>query len=301
MALFNAASRYYPDVDTKVVVRIMLADIKAESDFVSDNASPGRLDSGQSLGLVQVSPYGSGELDQFKKSAMTKKNTYSWTAGKGADHEVEHGGTSVLGALHDFSTGKAINVNSLSAKDLSRPWINIHVAMWLQSNHARTGSQDPWRWPQVSSASKDVRTAYQPALREILGTSSSSQAGSGSNAESHGNASADASAKSSSSASAHAFSVDSYGTSLTALEKMLKGKNAQKVSFATALGSWVAGPSEDDGGYMTAGDDISAQYFAHIAEGLSVMYTGSTAQKHKYGKDWLDSIELTPGLVDYAK
>ncbi|WFD04185.1 hypothetical protein MOBT1_002890 [Malassezia obtusa] len=121
------------------------------------------------------------------------------------------------------------------------------------------------------------------------------------NAESHGNASADASAKSSSSASAHAFSVDSYGTSLTALEKMLKGKNAQKVSFATALGSWVAGPSEDDGGYMTAGDDISAQYFAHIAEGLSVMYTGSTAQKHKYGKDWLDSIELTPGLVDYAK
>ena len=143
MALFDAASRYYPDVDTKTVVRIMLADIKAESDFESENRSAGREDSGQSLGLLQVSPYGSGELKQFQSMAQVDYNTYSWAVGTGSEDEVSMGGFSELGELVDFKTNKKINLKSLSDHDLSRPWINIHIAMWIQSNLARTASQDP--------------------------------------------------------------------------------------------------------------------------------------------------------------
>lgn len=308
MALFSGASRYYPDVDTQTVVRIMMADIKAESDFQAGNTSPGRLDSGSSLGLVQVSPYGaSNELEQFQKSAMVDRNVYSWTAGNGSSTDVQYGGNSVLGPLRDFTTGNVLDVNALTASDLSRPWVNIHVAMWLQANHARTGSQDPYRWPQVSAASKTVRRAYQPALREILGLSTSAQSNTGSstNSSSYGNASADASASADADASANAssngFSSNTYSTALQTLSRRLSGSNPQKKSFATGLGSWVAGPSEDSGGYMTSGDDISAQYFKNIAQGLSVLYTGSTAQSSKYGKSWMDAIELTPGLVDYAR
>ena len=308
MALFSGASRYYPDVDTQTVVRIMMADIKAESDFQAGNASPGRLDSGSSLGLVQVSPYGaSNELSQFQKSALVDRNVYSWTAGNGSNVDVQYGGNSVLGPLRDFKTGKVLDLNSLTASDLSRPWINIHVAMWLQANHARTGSQDPYRWPRVSAASKTVRQAYQPALLEILGLSTSAQSNTGSstNTSSYGNGSADANASANADASANAsgngFSSSTYSSALQALSSRLTGSNPQKKSFATGLGSWVAGPSEDSGGYMTSGDDISAQYFKNIAQGLSVLYTGSTAQSSKYGKSWMDAIELTPGLVDYAR
>lgn len=284
MALFNAASRYYPDVDTKVVVRVMLADIKAESDFESSNSSPGRIDSGNSLGLVQVSPSGaSNELTEFKNAVMVDANRYSWTIGRGTSSEVKSGGESVLGPLLDIKTGKKLNLDGLSKSDLDRPWINLHVAMWLQSNYARTGSQDPSTWNKVAKASKAVRSAYQPALEEILGSSSSS------------------SSSNSSSSSSDSFSQSSYSSKLSSLESSLKGKNHQKVTMATALGSWVAGAAVDSGGYQTSGDDISSQYFSHIAEGLSVMYTGSTKHKSKYGKDWLDNIVLTPGLIDYNK
>ncbi|WFC96377.1 hypothetical protein MBRA1_003034 [Malassezia brasiliensis] len=275
MALFNAASRYYPDVDTKVVVRVMLADIKAESDFETSNSSPGRIDSGNSLGLVQVSPSGaSNELNEFKNAVIVDANRYSWTIGRGTSSEVKSGGESVLGPLLDIKTGKKLDLDGLSKSDLDRPWINLHVAMWLQSNYARTGSQDPSTWNKVAKASKSVRSAYQPALEEILGSSSSSN-------------------------SSNSFSQSSYSSKLSSLKSSLKGKNHQKTTMATGLGSWVAGAAVDSGGYQTSGDDISSQYFNHIAEGLSVMYTGSTKQKSKYGKEWLDNIELTPGLIDY--
>ena len=281
MALFNAASRYYPDVDTKVVVRVMLADIKAESDFETSNNSPGRIDSGNSLGLVQVSPSGaSNELSEFQGAVDVDANRYSWTIGRGTSSEVKNGGESVLGPLLDIKTGEKLNLKGLSKSDLDRPWINLHVAMWLQSNYARTGSQDPSTWNKVAKASKSVRSAYQPALENILGSSSSSNSSSG---------------------SSDSFSQSSYSSKLSSLQSALKGKNHQKTTMATALGSWVAGAAVDSGGYQTSGDDISSQYFSHIAEGLSVMYTGSTKQKSKYGKDWLDNIVLTPGLIDYNK
>ncbi|WFD04186.1 hypothetical protein MOBT1_002891 [Malassezia obtusa] len=280
MALFNAASRYYPDVDTKIMVRVMLADIKAESDFESSNNSPGRIDSGNSVGLVQVSPSGAAdELTEFKKAVIIGSNHYSWAVGKGSSSEVSKGGKSVLGPLMDLKTGKKLNLKGLSKSDLNRPWINLHVAMWLQSNYARTGSQDPSTWSKVAKASREVRTAYQPAVAKILGSSGSSN----------------------SSSKSQSFNHNTYDTKLKALKSALKSKNHQKPTLATALGSWVAGAAVDGGGYKTSSDDISSQYFSHISEGLSVMYTGSPKQKNKYGKDWLNKIELTPGLVDYKK
>ncbi|WFD45141.1 hypothetical protein MPSI1_003818 [Malassezia psittaci] len=283
IALFSAASRYYPDVDTKVVVRIMLADIKAESDFETSNESSGRLDSGSSIGLLQVSPYGaSNELEQFQAASTFQRNVYSWCVGNGTDVEVQYGGASVLGPLRSFDTGEVLNASSLTTADLTKPWINIHIAMWLQTNHARTGSQDPSLWPKVSSSSKNVRAAYQPALLEIL------------------TGSTDATSSTSSNTST-SYSATTYTTKLNTLHKRLIGTNAQSTTFATGLGSWVAGPSDDSDGYNTSGDDVSTQYFKNIGKGLSVMYTGSAKQWQTYGKNWLDTIQLTPGLVDYAK
>lgn len=272
MALFDAASRYYPDVDTKTVVRIMLADIKAESDFKSGNVSPGRVDSGNSVGLLQVSPYGSGELDQFKKMVQSAQNTYSWAVGTATSEQVKLGGFSELGPLMDFKNNDKMDVSKLSNSDLSRPWVNIHVAMWIQANLARTGSQDPSDWGKVSKSSQNVRQEYAPAIQELISSNSSGK-----------------------------WSQSQYSSALSSLEKDLKGKYHQKPCFATGLGSWVAGPAaSDSSGYTRSGDDISAQYFENISKGLSVLYTGSEKNSDKYGKSWLENIELTAGLVDYS-
>lgn len=281
MALFDAASRYYPDIDTKAVVRIMLADIKAESDFQSGQVSGGRVDSGDSVGLLQVSPGGaSQEMSMFKKAAQSKYNTYSWTAGTVSDDELKYGGFSTLGPLLVFETGKELQMEDLSNNDLTKPWINIHVAMWIQSNLGRTSSQDPSVWGQIASKSQSVRDKIAPAMKKIITEVTKS---SDDNAESSD------------------FDQELYNSKLDDLNKALKGSFAQKPSFATALGSWVAGPASGDAsGYARSGDDISAQYFSNIGEALSVMYKGDKSHKDKYGKSWLEKIELTPGLVDYA-
>ena len=63
----------------------------------------------------------------------------------------------------------------------------------------------------------------------------------------------------------------------------------------------MAGPSaSDNSGYSRSGDDVSSQYFSHISEGLSVLYTGSEKNKDNYGKKWLEDIVLVPGLVDFS-
>jgi len=307
MALFDAASRYYPEVDTKKVIRIMLADIKSESDFESKNVSPGRVDSGDSVGLLQVSPYGSGELKQFKRMAQGKQNTYSWTPGTASEAEISLGGFSELGPLMDFKDNQKMDISKLSNDDLSRPWVNIHIAMWTQSNLGRSGSQDPSDWGKISSKCKDVRQAYAPALRKLIPSSltdstearASSSASSSSSSKS--GSSSSGSSSSSSSSSSGEWDESTYKSKLKELNKQLKGTHYQKPSFATALGSWVAGPSaSDDSGYSRSGDDISGQYFSHISKGLSVLYTGSEKNKDKYGKKWLEDIVLVPGLVDFS-
>ena len=88
-----------------------------------------------------------------------------------------------------------------------------------------------------------------------------------------------------------------YGQKLKELNKKLKGKNHKPATVATGLGSWVAGPSSSSGGFETKGDDISKQYFSHISEGLSELFEG---KQQDYGKNFLDSLELTPGLVDFG-
>ncbi len=93
-AILSASARYYPELCTRDAARVIMADIKAESDFDPTNVSGGRLDSGSSWGLMQVSPFGSGELRLFQQHARVKSNTGPW-----------EGGWSGVGPLMDWDTG----------------------------------------------------------------------------------------------------------------------------------------------------------------------------------------------------
>ena len=294
MALFDGAARYFPEVDTKKIVRVFLSEIQHESDFRRHLVSGARLDSGKSVGLMQVSPGDqSTELKTFQKYARSNANTYSWTIGSGTEREVKHGGESGLGPLMDYKTNEEMDIHKLTNDDLYRPWINIHVAMWIQSNNARTGSQDPSKWPSISKASREVRKAYEPFAQSTSQSSSSS----GSNAGSDSNANSNSSASSSSSAGSG--DTEAYEKALKKLEDKLSGKNKQPRTVATALGSWVAGTADNGGGYETQGDEISHSYFKHVGKALAVLYghKGSKA----YGKSWLNKLELTAGLVDFSE
>ncbi|KAE8226400.1 hypothetical protein CF319_g992 [Tilletia indica] len=125
-ALFDVAHRYYPELPTRVVCRVLMADIRAESDFSTNNVSPGRLDSGDSWGLMQVSQDGSKELTLFQNHARVSN-------------------------LPDWSTGRTMNVYALTKRDLLRPWVNIHVATWIQANLGKTGSLDPYDWTRYQN------------------------------------------------------------------------------------------------------------------------------------------------------
>lgn len=141
-AIMSAAARYFPELSTRDAARVIMADIKAESDFDPDNVSGGRLDSGTSWGLMQVSPFGSAELKLFQNHAVVSKNTYSWDR----HCRGRHCGA---GPLLDWNTGKVLKLRSLTNEDLFRPWVNIHVASWIQSNLARTASEDPDAWTKI--------------------------------------------------------------------------------------------------------------------------------------------------------
>lgn len=166
-AIMSASARYYPELSTRDAARVIMADIKAESDFDPTNVSGGRLDSGSSWGLMQVSPFGSGELQLFQQHAAVKRNTYSWNTQYNATTTPAHFGA---GPLLDWSTGLVLSVKSLTNQDLLRPWVNIHVASWIQSNLARTSSQDPYTWGAVYQKSNTARrlndwTAVSGALQ----------------------------------------------------------------------------------------------------------------------------------------
>lgn len=155
-AIMSASARYYPELSTRDAARVIMADIKAESDFDSDNISGGRLDSGSSWGLMQVSPFGSGELTLFQQHATVRRNTYSWS---GQYNVTTTPSTFGAGPLLDWDTGKLLNIQALTNDDLFRPWINVHVATWIQSNLARTSSQDPYTWPTVYPLSNIARNS----------------------------------------------------------------------------------------------------------------------------------------------
>jgi len=150
-ALLSASARYYPELPTQVICRIMLADIRAESDFNPREISGGRLDSGSSWGLLQVSPNGaSQELNLFQDHGhvLTHNFTYGMPASTRAG---------IRGPLLDYDTGKTLVLSDLTRDDLFRPWINIHLAMWTQSNLARTSSQDPYNWAALNDYSWSMK------------------------------------------------------------------------------------------------------------------------------------------------
>ena len=150
----SASARYFPELSTQDAARVIMADMKAESDFDTDNISGGRLDSGSSWGLLQVSPFGSGELQLFQQHATVTKNTFSWDEQYNISTQPASFGA---GPLLDWETGKILDVKQLNNEDLFRPWVNVHVATWIQSNLARTSSQDPSTWPNVYEKSNTAR------------------------------------------------------------------------------------------------------------------------------------------------
>lgn len=157
-AIYDAAQRYWPELPLELVCRTIMADIRTESDFQA------KMVDGSAWGALQVTPGGSsGELEMFKQHATTQ-NTYSW------------GGKGKMGTLIDYKTKKPMDLQSLTNQDLLRPWVNIHVAEWVQSNEARTGSADPGEWSNLASQAKNggrisgINSGIQATLATGLGT-----------------------------------------------------------------------------------------------------------------------------------
>ncbi|KAN0066569.1 hypothetical protein ACQY0O_000663 [Thecaphora frezii] len=221
-AILSAASRYYPDLPTHAACRVILADILAESDFNPSLVSGARLGSGSAWGLMQVSPYGSGrELELFKNHAVVDGSTTTW--------ERTGGG----GVLLDWKTGNPIDLASLKEEDLLRPWVNIHVASWVQSNLARTRSLDPYSWEAIAKAAKE---GWKVQSRNV----------------------------------SDAQRAEAWAKVERLLGESKKGV---RPTFKTGLGSWVAGPaSSGDTGYRGKGDDVSKPYLERITKGLGVLY-----------------------------
>lgn len=153
-AILSGSARFWPEVPTRVMMRIMLADIRAESDFRPRVIGGARLDSGASWGLMQLSPGAGAQLlplyvDHFNAAT----HNFTW----GIDAPNVRAG--VRGALIDWQTGKMIDLASITNDDLLRPWINIHAGMWIQSNLARMASADPWMWTAANDYSWALKQA----------------------------------------------------------------------------------------------------------------------------------------------
>ena len=121
-AIVTAAQRHYPEQPPELISRIIISNIRAESDFQPGNISPERAGSGDAVGLMQISPYGnSKELDLFMAHADTT-------------------------GLINPKTQQPYSAKALTPNDLTEPPLNLFVATWIQSNLARSGSADPSEW-----------------------------------------------------------------------------------------------------------------------------------------------------------
>lgn len=252
-ALLSAARRYFPELPTNNTVRYLLADINAESSFDPKAWSGGRLDSGASLGLMQVSPSAGAQiLPLWQGHARVSANTFSWTLTPGPE-----------GILIDDETGKQLVLSNLTSDDLYRPWINIHIGAWVQSNLGRTAGCDPYYWENIASTAAAARAAETE----------------------------NESSKSSASYSAMVSAQNKETTALVCASAKVSR------SVLTGLGSWVAGATTNgDDSYTGSGDDVSAPYFKNIASGLKVLTGNSTLDS-----SWLDALTLTAGVVDYRQ
>ncbi|CAO1619450.1 unnamed protein product [Sympodiomycopsis kandeliae] len=252
-ALLSAAERYYPDLSKKDTVRYLLSDINAESSFNATAWNGGRLDSGASLGLMQVSPSaGAQELPLWQGHARVSANTFSWTSTAGPG-----------GILKDYTTGQQIVLSSLTSDDLLRPWINIHIGAWAQSNLGRTAGCDPWYWQEISQAAATARAA-------------------------------EATNDSSKSATSYTAMVNARQAETKSL---VCASDTVSRSVLTGLGSWVAGATTNgDYSYTGKYDEVSKPYFANIVNGLKVLTGNSTLDQ-----SWIEGLSLTAGVVDYRE
>ncbi|KAE8223218.1 hypothetical protein CF319_g3714 [Tilletia indica] len=284
-AIMSVAARYYPELPTRAICRVLMADIKAESDFRPRLVSPGRLDSGDSWGLMQVSPDGqSQELNLFKNHARTAGNSFSWVyqPSKGMTM-IAQPGMPNAGPLLDWKTGQEMDLASLTKQDLFRPWINIHVASWIQSNLARTSSEDPSGWDAIARASQRTTISAQQLL-------AAQQDGGDSGSDSGG--------------SLLSLNIAGIKVSIPNLKSLHLSDLAKQASLLvggslprsvrTGLGSWVAGPATTgEGSFEQNGDDISKQYLRAISDGVGAIY------KQTVKTTWLNGLKLNAGLVDY--
>ena len=158
-ALFSGSARYWPELPTRDIIRIMLSDIRAESDFRPRVLGGARLDSGASYGLLQISPDAVAQMMFLIQNHMNV-NTHNFTWGIDAPN-VRAG---IRGQLIDWQSGQKINLASLTNDDLLRPWINIHASMWIQSNLARTSSNDPYWWTQLDNYSWSLKQSNTQQL-----------------------------------------------------------------------------------------------------------------------------------------
>lgn len=251
-ALLSAAGRYFPELSTRDTVRYMLADINAESSFNVKAWNAGRDDSGESLGLFQVSPASDAqELPIWMRHARGSYNSYSWSTSPGP-----------AGVLIDYDTRSQLVFSTLKKTDLLRPWVNIHLSTWMQSNLARTSSCNPSSWTEISQKAYAARTAEK--------------------------------ACSEASSIERSFLKSAITSAQSAETKALVCSGLSR-SVLTGLGSWVAGPAVDgSSSYKGSKDDVSAPYFANILKGIRVLYGNSSLTT-----DWLDGLTLTAGLVDF--
>ncbi|CAD6893527.1 unnamed protein product [Tilletia controversa] len=291
-AILSVAARYYPELPTRAISRVLMADIKAESDFQPRLVSPGRLDSGDSWGLMQVSPGGGSlELKLFKEHARTSGNSFSWVyqPSKGLTMLAQPGMPNA-GPLLDWKTGQPMDLASLTNQDLYRPWVNIHIASWIQANSARTSSQDPSDWDAIARAAQRTTISAQQLRAAQQG------GGSGSDSSDDDDDNGGGSLLSLNIAGIKLNIPNLRSVHLSDLAKqatLLAGASLPR-SVRTGLGTWVAGPATTgEGSFAQNGDDISKQYLRAISEGVGIIY------KQDVKTAWLDGLKLNAGLVDY--
>lgn len=254
-AIWSAAGRYWPEMPATASCRILLAQMRVESDFQASSVD------GPAWGLLQVTPgQDSNELDLFQQHATVSHHRFSWQAGAVSRPQQQPGPAS--GALTNYQSSSPLNARALSRHDLLRPWINVHVAVWMQSNLARTGSNDPYDWKAIARLSKK-------AAQEAAGRSSSS----GESSQSRRRSTA------------------------AAASKLAQYLHATRLPYTmeTALGSWVAGPATDgEGSYRGSGDTESAAYMSSVLDGVRMLYGNQRLTRAFFSK-----YSVHPGLVDY--
>lgn len=165
--------------------------------------------------------------------------------------------------------------------DLFRPWVNIHIAAWLQSNLGRTASKDPSDWSREPQLGGGNGNAGRRKRREIMLEERDRQL----------MVQAEVSFKK----TVHPTSTPTTPDSPT--QSSTPRPLSYPKSLRTSFGSWVAGPGKNEGdttGYKKSGDDISSQYLNEIMKGIQVLYNDKSLNR-----SWLSKIVLKSGTIDY--